>query len=59
MAAVDREARALGYARLRLETGFLLPESIALYEKHGFVHIPCWGAYADDPASVCYEKVAK
>lgn len=59
VASVEREARALGYTRLRLETGFLQPEAIALYEKHGFVRIPCWGAYADNPASVCYEKVAE
>ncbi|MBC7806117.1 MAG: GNAT family N-acetyltransferase [Akkermansiaceae bacterium] len=57
MALVEREARALGYSRLRLETGDLQPEAIALYEKHAFIRIPCWGTYATDPASVCYEKV--
>ena len=57
MAAVEREARTMGYTRLRLETGVLQPEAIALYEKYGFVRIACWGAYAADPDSVCYEKV--
>ena len=57
MAAVEREAHTLVYTRLRLETGVRQPEAIALYEKHGFVRIACWGAYAVDPDSVCYEKV--
>lgn len=56
MAAVEREAQAMGYSRLRLETGDLQPEAIALYEKYSFVRIPCWGSYASDPDSVCYEK---
>ena len=45
-----------GARRLVLETGVLQPEAIALYERTGFVVIPCFGEYASAPRSVCYEK---
>lgn len=56
IAAVEREAQAMGYSRLRLETGILQPEAIALYEKYGFVRIRGWGSYESDPDSVCHGK---
>ncbi|MBC8139505.1 MAG: GNAT family N-acetyltransferase [Fibrella sp.] len=59
MAAVEGAARAIGYSRLRLETGILQPEAMALYEKHRFVRVACWGTYADDPDSICYEKLLR
>lgn len=51
-----------GYARshninlLRLETGIYQQEAIGLYERMGFVQIPPFGPYTDDPLSRCYEK---
>ena len=50
---VIEEARALGHARLSLETGsqpFFKPAH-ALYEKHGFQACAPFGAYTDDPNS--------
>lgn len=44
------------YERLILETGIAQQESVALYEAHGYVRIPCWGKSADNPRSLCYEK---
>jgi putative acetyltransferase len=41
---------------LRLETGIYQREAIALYERVGFRRIPPFGAYKEDPLSLCYEK---
>ena len=49
-------ARDAGYARVVLETGTLQPHAVALYRSLGYRDMPCWGAYADDPTSVCFER---
>ena len=49
-------ARDNGVNVLRLETGIHQQEAIALYEATGFVRIPPFGTYTDDPLSLCYEK---
>jgi putative acetyltransferase len=49
-------ARARGIGLLRLETGVHQREAIGLYEQMGFRRIPPFGAYTDDPLSLCYEK---
>jgi len=55
----ELEARAVrfGYSVLRLETGNRQLPAMALYESCGFKRIPPFGEHADDPTSVCYEKV--
>jgi GNAT superfamily N-acetyltransferase len=55
--ALEDEARALGARRVRLETGPGQPEAIALYERAGYRAIPCFGAYAGEPASRCFERI--
>ena len=50
-----REARRLGYERLRLETGNRQTPAMRLYESYGFTRIEPFGMYAHDPTSVCYE----
>ncbi len=50
-------AREFDYTTLRLETGLRQPQAIGLYESEGYRRIPCFGDYALDPLSVCYEKV--
>ncbi len=40
----------------RLETGYLQPEAITLYEKAGYVRRGPFGAYTEDPNSVFMEK---
>ncbi len=49
-------ARANGVNLLRLETGIHQREAIALYERLGFKRIPPFGAYKEDPLSLCYER---
>ena len=56
LAALEEQALALGYASIRLETGFRQGEAIGLYESAGFRRGDCWGPYLTDPKSVCYEK---
>jgi putative acetyltransferase len=49
-------ARAHGVDLLRLETGIHQTAAIRLYERMGFQRIPPFGAYVEDPLSLCYEK---
>jgi putative acetyltransferase len=54
--ALEREALARGFRVVRLETGPLQPEAIALYARAGYREIPCFGAYAGASASRCFER---
>ena len=56
LAALEDEARELGYELVRLETGDRQPEAIKLYVSSGFAPIPRFGPFVDDPRSVCFEK---
>jgi putative acetyltransferase len=56
LAALEDEARALGYSFVRLETGNLQAAAISLYASAGFEPIPRYGPFANDPKSVCFEK---
>jgi len=56
MAALEQQARQLGSTTLRLETGDRQPESLHLYQKLGYQHIPNFGEYIGDPHSICMEK---
>ena len=49
-------AQELFYDHAVLETGIKQPESIRLYEKHGFIKIPSFPPYMDLPNSVCMGK---
>ena len=54
--ALEEEARTLGYALVRLETGKLQAAAVGLYVSAGFQPIPRYGPFANDPKSVCFEK---
>jgi putative acetyltransferase len=54
---LENAARAAGLGTLRLETGILQPEALALFESAGFVRRGSFGGYpADDPYSVFMER---
>ncbi|PRY16126.1 GNAT family N-acetyltransferase [Kineococcus rhizosphaerae] len=57
VARFEAEARAAGARRVRLETGTLQPEAMALYEALGYERLAeNFGPWADSPLSVCYAK---
>jgi GNAT superfamily N-acetyltransferase len=57
VAALEREARALGAKRLILETGIRQSAALALYRGTGFQPIPLYGEYLRSPeTSICLGK---
>lgn len=53
---LEQAAIRLGYTRLLLETGCRQQPAICLYEAAGYARIAPFGAYVNDPTSVCFEK---
>ncbi len=56
LAELERRAAEFGYRTLRLETGDLQIEAIALYESCAWGRIEAFGEYVGSPISVCFEK---
>lgn len=56
LAFLETSANRMGYKVIRLETGNRQQSAMALYESFGFNRIAPFGAYENDPTSVCYEK---
>ncbi len=54
--AIEEEALAVDRPVIRLETGDFLPAAIALYRSAGYLPIPAFGEYVDNPDSLCFEK---
>jgi GNAT superfamily N-acetyltransferase len=57
LARLEDLARAAGHPVLRLTTGELQPEAIALYESSGYVRTAPWGKYVGQPLTRCYAKL--
>ncbi len=53
---LEAEAIARGLLELRLETGIYQEESLALYRGRGYVTIPPFGHYTEDPMSIFMAK---
>lgn len=53
---LEHWAKELGYKKCVLETGYKMPEAIALYKKNNFKIIPNYGQYAHIADSICFEK---
>jgi len=56
LAALEELAVQRGYRALRLETGKYLAPALGLYRGAGYLPIPLFGEYVDNPRSVCLEK---
>lgn len=55
---LEEEARRRGCTRFMLETGYLQPEALAMYERFGYRRRGPFGDYAEDPNSVFMAKDA-
>src|SRR5579863_532871 len=53
---LEEHALRLGYRGIVLETGVQHAEALGLYRSAGYAPIPCYGAYAGQPISRCFEK---
>jgi putative acetyltransferase len=56
LSELETRAGALGATRVVLETGDKADAALSLYESTGYLRIPCFGAYAASPTSICFEK---
>jgi GNAT superfamily N-acetyltransferase len=56
LAALEHEARGLGYRVVRLQTGAMSAPALALYAASGYHRIPPFGRYRDEPLAVAFEK---
>jgi hypothetical protein len=50
------EQQPIWFQGMRLETGNRQLRAMALSESYGFIRIPPFDDYVNDPTSVCYEK---
>lgn len=55
---LESEATARGCTLFALETGYLQPEAIGLYERFGYQRCGPFGAYSEDPNSIFMQKRA-
>jgi len=53
---IEDEARSLGLAALKLETGNSLHAAHRLYDRHGFTSCGPFGDYPNSPSSIFMEK---
>lgn len=53
---LEKTAIKLGYRRAVLETGLKQPEAISLYRATGYTQLKCYGKFAEDPESICFQK---
>jgi putative acetyltransferase len=56
MSYLETEARSLGFALARLETGISQPEALGLYRALGYQDCAPFASYRPDPLSVFMEK---
>jgi GNAT superfamily N-acetyltransferase len=56
LAELERAARAAGFARIVLNTGYRQLAAIALYESSGYLPIAPFGHYAEMPGARFYGK---
>jgi GNAT superfamily N-acetyltransferase len=56
LAELERLARSLGMASVRLETGTNQPEALAMYAALGYEPITNYGYWKDSPLTRCFAK---
>ena len=53
---LEREAAALGYQAVWLETRLVNRRAVDFYTARGYARIPNYGKYIGNPLAVCFEK---
>ncbi|QVL30989.1 GNAT family N-acetyltransferase [Telmatocola sphagniphila] len=56
LSELEARARQAGFSRTRLETGDRQPAALALYRGAGYLPVPPYGVYENNPHSFCFEK---
>jgi GNAT superfamily N-acetyltransferase len=56
LAHLEREAAALGYTALCLETRLINQRAVAFYEARQYLRIPNYGRYIGNPLAACFQK---
>lgn len=54
---LEQQARLAGYRELWLETRRVNQVAVNFYRKHGYLEIPNYGSYRDQPLAICLAKV--
>ena len=56
LAALEAQARDLGYREVRLSTRRVNVRALDFYRRHGYLAAPAWGKYIGSAVSVCLGK---
>lgn len=56
LAALEAQARDLGYREVRLSTRRINARAVDFYRRHGYLEAPAWGKYVGSAVSVCLGK---
>lgn len=56
LAALEAQARDLGYREVRLSTRRVNVRAVDFYRRHGYREAPAWGKYVGKAVSVCLGK---
>lgn len=57
LAALEAEAKMLGYRALWLETRLVNQRAVGFYESRGYTRIENFGKYAGNALAACFEKI--
>ncbi|GKU25244.1 GNAT family N-acetyltransferase [Clostridium folliculivorans] len=53
---LESEALKLGYSTIWLETRVINRAAVSFYKKRGYIQIPNYGKYINNPKAICFEK---
>lgn len=57
LAALENQARELGYEEIRLSTRRINARAVDFYRRHGYADAPAWGKYVGSEVSVCLGRI--
>lgn len=57
LAALERQASAMGYRAIHLSTRRVNARAVDFYRRHGYVDVAAWGKYAGGDRSVCLGRL--